>query len=73
MAEENEHSKKLIAAREREVGHRRDVVGALAEAYRRDHTEDMREAFISIQNTIEAIDRAIADEKLITSSLLRRV
>jgi hypothetical protein len=36
MAEENEHSEKLIAAREREVGHRRNVVGALAEAYRRD-------------------------------------
>jgi hypothetical protein len=31
-------------------------------------TNDMREAFIGIQNTIEAIDRAIAHEKLIANA-----
>ena len=68
MAEENEHIKKLIAARDREIAQRRDVAGALGEAYKRGHTENMRQVFIDIQNTIEAIDRAIAHEKLIAES-----
>jgi hypothetical protein len=36
----------------------------LAQKYDRAHTEI---TFISIQNTIDAIDRAIADERLILS------
>jgi hypothetical protein len=62
MAQENEYTKKLAAARAREVTHRREVAGALVEKYDRAHTEII---FISIQNTIDAIDRAIADENLI--------
>jgi hypothetical protein len=68
MTQENEHIRKLIAARDREVAQRRDVAGALGENYKRGHTENMRMAFISIQNTIEAIDRAIAHENYIASA-----
>ena len=64
MAEENQYIKNLTAARDREVTHRREVAGALAQKYDRAHTEI---TFISIQNTIDAIDRAIADEKLLAS------
>jgi hypothetical protein len=65
MATENEHIKNLIAARDKEVADRRDVAGKLAEKHQRGHAEDMREAIILIQNAIEAIDRAIADERRI--------
>jgi hypothetical protein len=67
MAQENEHIKKLLAARDNEVAHRREVAGALAAQHQRGHEEDMRKAIVSIQNAIEALDRAIADEKLILS------
>ena len=63
MTQENEHIRKLIAARAREVEQRRNVAGVLAQAYERGETERMREVFINLQNTIEAIDRAIQDEK----------
>jgi hypothetical protein len=63
MAEESVFIKKLIEARAHEVEQRRYVAAELAEGYKRDHTEKMREALISIQKTIEAIDRAIQDEK----------
>ena len=33
MAQDNEHVQKLIAARDREVTHRRDIAGALAEKH----------------------------------------
>jgi hypothetical protein len=52
MAEEDE-------ARDHEVEQRRYVAAELAEGYKRDHTEKTREALISIQKTIEAIDHAI--------------
>ena len=60
MAQENEYVQKLIAARDREVTHRRELVGALAEKQNRGDTENMREAFIKIQEVIEAIERAWA-------------
>ena len=63
MAQENEHIRKLIAARDREVEQHRNVADALAQAYERGETERMREAFINIQNTIDAIERAIQHEK----------
>ncbi len=63
MAQENEHIRKLIAARDREVEQRRNIADALAQAYERGETERMREAFINIQNTIEAIERAIEHEE----------
>jgi hypothetical protein len=61
MTQENEHFRTLVAARNRELEHRRDVAKVLAEKYNRGHTEKW-ELFISIQSTIEAIDRALADE-----------
>ena len=63
MAQENEHIRKLIAARDREVEQRRNIADALAQAYERGETERMREAFTNIQNTIEAIERAIEHEE----------
>jgi len=64
MAQGNKHIKNLTAARDREVTHRREVGGALALKYDHAHTEI---TFISIQNTIDAIDHAVADEKSISS------
>jgi hypothetical protein len=63
LTQENEHIRKLIAARDREVEQRRNIADALARAYERGETERMREAFINIQNTIEAIERAIEHEE----------
>ena len=53
------------AARDREVVHRRDIAERLAEKYNRGDTENMREAFIKIQETIEAIERAVWHERYI--------
>lgn len=67
MAHDSEHLKKLTAARDRVVTERRQIVVALALEYKSGHTGETRERFISIQSTIEAIDRAIADERRIAS------
>ena len=67
MAHDSEHQKKLTDARDRVVAERRQISDALAQEYKHGHSVEMRERFISIQNTIEAIDRAIADERRITS------
>jgi len=71
MAQENEHIKTLVAARDSEVAHRREVASGMAEKHQRGHVQDMREAIVRIQNAIEAIDCAIADEKLILSNVSR--
>lgn len=63
MTQGNEHIQKLISARAREVEQRRNVAAVLAQAYERGETERMREAFINLQNTIEAIERAIEHER----------
>ena len=65
MDQENEHIKKLIAARERMIQDRRNLADALASRHKDGHTEKMRDSFIVAQKTIEAIDRAIAHETLI--------
>jgi hypothetical protein len=65
MAQDNEYVQKLIAARDREVAHRRDIAEALAEKQSRADTENMREAFIKIQDVIEAIERAVWHERYI--------
>ena len=61
MAQENEHVRKLIEARHRQVEQRRTI--ALAQPYERGETEGVRQAFIIIQSTIEAIERAIEHEE----------
>jgi DNA-directed RNA polymerase subunit F len=65
MAQDNEYVQKLIAARDREVVHRRDIAERLAEKYNRGDTENTREAFIKIQETIEAIERAVWHERYV--------
>ena len=67
MATENEHITNHVAARDKEVADRRDVAGAMAAQHQRGHAEDMREAIILIQNAIEAIDRAVADERRVAN------
>ena len=62
-AQDNEHITNLIAARDKEVAHRREVAGALAAKHQRGHPDDLRETVVRIQNAIEAIDRAITDER----------
>ncbi len=68
MAQESKHIRKLIAARDREVEQRRNVAEALAQAYERGETERMREVFITLQNTIEAFERAIQHEKMLAGA-----
>ena len=65
MTQENEHIKKLAAARERMISGRRALADALANEYKGGRTERMPDSFIVAQNTIEAIDRVIAHETLI--------
>ena len=68
MADDNDHLAELLAARARMVAERREVASALTEKYRRSQTNEMRELLVQIQATIDAIDRAIADEKNIAST-----
>lgn len=63
MDKESEHIKTLLNARERMVAGRRALAVTLAKEYKRGQTEKMEEHFIAVQNTIDAIDRALADEK----------
>jgi hypothetical protein len=65
MAQDNEYVQKLIAARDREVAQRRDIAEVLAEKHNRGDTENMGEAFIKIQDVIEAIERAVWHERYI--------
>jgi len=72
MAEEIDPIKTLKAAKDKLVEERRALAVAIALGYRRrrtddHHTNEMREAFISIQKTLDAVDRAIEQEKLIAS------
>jgi len=73
MAQDNEYVQKLIAARDREVAHRRDIAEVLAEKHNRGDTENMGEAFIKIQDVIEAIERAVWHERYIASQKARAV
>ena len=66
MTQKNEHIKKLAAARERMIQDRR-ALAPLANEYKGGRTERMPDSFIVAQNTIEAIDRAIAHETLIAT------
>lgn len=58
-----DHVNKLKAAREQVVAARRQTADALAKEHTRGHTEKMRELFINLQGTIDAIDQAILDER----------
>ena len=53
----------LLRAREKLVEQRRDLAGSLGEEYQRGHTDVRRAQFIEVQQALEAIDRAIEDER----------
>jgi hypothetical protein len=65
MAQDNEHVQRLIAARDREVAHRRDIAEVLAGKHNRGDMENIGEAFLKIQDVIEAIERAVWHERYI--------
>lgn len=67
MSEQIDPVKTLKAARGKLVQERRGLAVAIALGYRRRRTDDpqtndMRETFVFLQNTIEAIERAIVHE-----------
>jgi hypothetical protein len=68
MDNENAHLKQLFAAREKEIGRRREIASALAAKYKKGYTENMGKLFTEIENTIEAIERAIEHEKFMASN-----
>ena len=68
MSDQSDPVKTLLTARDRLVDERRALTVAIALGYRRrrsdDHqTNEMRETFVALQNTIDAIGRAIEDEQ----------
>ncbi len=70
MNQQIDSLKTLKAARYKLVQERRGLAIAIALGHRRRRTDnpqtnEMRETFVFIQNTIEAIERAIAHEQLI--------
>ena len=58
-----EHIESLESLRRQTVEQRRRVVGDLASPKDRGSAQDLREMFIKIQTTLEAIDRALEDER----------
>jgi hypothetical protein len=63
-----EHVKVLQRAREQTVKARRDLAKVLAEPYDPRKTPESRTTLIEIQNVIDQIDKAIADERKIAPS-----
>jgi hypothetical protein len=63
MSAQNPHIGKLIEARAQSVKERREVAQSLALAYKRGKSENMQEVFVKRQCVIEAIDRALEDER----------
>jgi hypothetical protein len=63
LDQENEHVLALVSARAKAVAERRRVAEALTADHKRGHTEETLETFVKLQDTIEAIDRALADEE----------
>jgi len=73
MAEESNPINALTTARNKLVEERRALAVAMALGYGRRRTDnsqtnDMREAFLNIQATIEAIERALVHEKSIANA-----
>jgi hypothetical protein len=58
-----DHVEILQQAREQMVKARRKIAEELSKPYSSNTTPGSRSAFIDIQNTIEQIDKAIADER----------
>jgi len=62
MAQE-QHVDALKAAREQLVKQRRDLAASLAKPFERGGTEGWRVAIVEVQAAIDAIDKAVLDEK----------
>jgi hypothetical protein len=67
MTDYNPHVDELQRARDKELAQRREVARALAQQYEGGRAEEMRDDFIKIQATIEAIERPLAHEEYISS------
>lgn len=59
----DEHLKTLNAALEKLRAHRRALAENLADNYKRGHTEAWCDQLVQIQATIDALLRAVKDEK----------
>ena len=57
-----QHFQDLQRLREQSVAHRRSLVSELANPNERGGAQDSRDLFLKLQETIEAIDRAMKDE-----------
>ncbi|MGC2077936.1 MAG: hypothetical protein WA728_18280 [Xanthobacteraceae bacterium] len=68
MAEQNAYIRKLIEARDREVEQRRRMAAELAHRYESGRTEGARSAFNYVQESIEAIERAIQHERILAGA-----
>ena len=74
MTDQSDPIKTLLMARDRLVDERRALAVAIALGYRRRRTDEhntneIRETFIVLQNTIEAVGRAIDDERRLPSRI----
>ena len=58
----NTHIQALLDLRALNVDHRRRLVSDLVKPNERGGAQDVREVFITLQRTIEAIDSALKDE-----------
>jgi hypothetical protein len=61
------HIDELQSLRAKSVDHRRRLVAELGLPDDRGGAQDLREMFLKLQITIEAIDRALADERATAS------
>ena len=65
MADENEHVKNLEKALGSLIDRRRQIAVGLSEPFKRGRTENLQERFNVVQTTIEAVRKAIGEEKVI--------
>ena len=65
MADENEHVKNLETALDRLIERRRHLASELSGEFKRGRTEYAQERFNVVQTTIEAVRKAIGEEKVI--------
>jgi hypothetical protein len=61
----SEHVLALNKLRQLTVDQRRQLVNDLANPHERGGAQDLREQFIRVQMTLEAIDRALKDEQAV--------
>lgn len=67
----DEHLKTLDAALEKLRAHRRALAENLAGNYKRGHTEGWCDQLVQVQATIDALLRAVEDERCLNPDLLR--